>query len=151
MHTVTDVDELRRLNARFIHNFVTNDAVRHDALLHPDFMAIQGDGSVLDRAAYLRQWATGFDPDVIPYWDTRGEAITVVGDLALVRSTNVCTVVRDGFASRVATLYTDTYVREAGRWWCVQAQTTPVRLGHVAPEESIVSVYVRGVRQDRQS
>ena len=29
------MDELRALNARFIHNFVTNDVASHDAILHP--------------------------------------------------------------------------------------------------------------------
>jgi len=29
--------ELRGLNARFIHNFVTNDVPSHDAILHPGF------------------------------------------------------------------------------------------------------------------
>jgi hypothetical protein len=32
--------ELRALNARFIHNFVTNDVPSHDAILHPGFINI---------------------------------------------------------------------------------------------------------------
>jgi len=34
------MDELRALNARFIHNFVTDDVASHDAILHPAFINI---------------------------------------------------------------------------------------------------------------
>ena len=34
------MNELRALNARFIHNFVTNDVASHDAILHPRFINI---------------------------------------------------------------------------------------------------------------
>ena len=81
---------------QFIDNFVTNDVAAHDALLHPSFLYIRSDGTRVDRATYLKGWATGFDPDVIVYWDVRDELITVVGDVALVRSTNKETVRRGG-------------------------------------------------------
>ena len=32
------MNELRALNACFIHNFVTNDVASHDAILHPGFI-----------------------------------------------------------------------------------------------------------------
>lgn len=142
------LDDLRAINARFIQNFVTNDVASHDALLHPDFLTIQSDGEKVDRAEYLTRWATGFSPEVIPYWDTRDEHITLVDNVALVRSTNRFLVVTDGVAvERVAT-YTDTYVYRDGAWTCLQAQITPVQERHHPGEESIVSVYVDGVKQD---
>ena len=82
------MDELRALNARFIHNFVTNDVASHDAILHPGFINIWPTGQRWDRATYLKYWATAFDPKVIVYWDVRDELITVIGNVALVRSTN---------------------------------------------------------------
>ena len=45
--------ELRGLNARFIHNFVTNDVPSHDAILHPGFVNIWPTGQRWDRAAIL--------------------------------------------------------------------------------------------------
>lgn len=139
------VAELRALNARFIHNFVSNDVLGHDDLLHPEFVCLQSDGSVLDRATYLQGWATGFDPDSIPRWETRDEQITVVGDVGLVRSTNVFARVLDGTESERAIRYTDTYWHDGARWWCLQAQLTPVEPPHVPGVGSIVSVYLRGV------
>lgn len=141
------LEDLRAIHARFIHNFVTNDVPSHDALLHPDFVTIQSNGAKLDRAAYLTQWATGFSPEVIPYWDTRDEHITVVDNVALVRATNRFVAVVDGVSSEHVLTYTDTYVHRDGAWTCIQAQITPVRPEHHPGDDTIISVYVDGVRQ----
>ena len=84
----SDLDQLRALNARFIHNFVTNDVPSHDANTHPRFVYVLGSGARVGRSAYLRDWATGFDAAVLPYWDMRDEHIDVFGDFALVRATS---------------------------------------------------------------
>lgn len=139
--------DLQAINACFIHNFITNDVEGHDALLHEDFVTIQSDGSTLDRATYLDQWASGFDPDVIPYWDTRDEQITVVGDVALVRATNSFVVMRDGVETRQASRYTDAYLFTPDGWRCIQAQITPVRSHDPMNTDGVVSVYLRGVKQ----
>lgn len=141
------VEDLRAINARFINNFVTNDVAAHDALLHPTFLYIRSDGSRVDRATYLEDWATGFDPEVIVYWDVRDELITVVGAVALVRSTNKETVRHGSEAVTSMSTYTDTYVLEEGRWQCVQAQITPVTHVNEPADDTIVSVWIRGVRQ----
>jgi Domain of unknown function (DUF4440) len=48
--------ELRALNARFIHNFITNDVPSHDAILHKDFICITPTGARVSRADYLKAW-----------------------------------------------------------------------------------------------
>lgn len=106
------LDDLCGLNARFIHNFVTNDVRSHDDLLHPKFTGITSSGGHIDRATYLKGWATAFDPEVIVYWDTRDERITVIGNVALVRATNKHIVRRDGKETTGMTTYTDTYYYE---------------------------------------
>jgi transcriptional regulator with XRE-family HTH domain len=143
------VNELRALNARFIHNFVTNDVASHDAILHPRFINIWPTGQRWDRATYLKYWATAFDPKVIVYWDVRDELITVIGDVALVRSTNKHTRRRDGKEVTGMTMYTDTYLFENGAWKCIQAQLTPVAPEHQPSDDTIVSVYIEGKRQER--
>ena len=120
------MNELRALNARFIHNFVTGDVASHDAILHPAFINIWPTGQRWHRATYLKYWATAFDPRVIVYWDVRDELITVIGDVALVRATNKHTRRRDGQEVTGMTMYTDTYLFEHGAWKCIQAQLTPV-------------------------
>ena len=143
------MDELRALNARFIHNFITRDVASHDAMLHADFINIWPTGQRLDRASYLKYWATAFDPKIIVYWDVRDELITVIGNVALVRSTNKCTRRRDGSEVTGMTSYTDTYLLENGAWKCIQAQIQTVAPEHYPADDTIVSVYIEGKLQAR--
>src|SRR5215218_9735666 len=143
------MNELRALNARFIHNFVTNDVASHDAILHPAFISIWPTGQRWDRASYLKYWATAFDPKLIPYWDVRDELITVIGDVALVRSTNKAIRRRDGTEVTGMTTYTDTYLFAHGAWKCIQAQLTAVAPEHFPSDDTIVSVYIDGKLQPR--
>ena len=79
---------------------------------------------------YLNYWATAFDPELIPYWDVRDEFITVIGNVALVRSTNKSIRRRDGNEATGMTTYTDTYLLENGAWKCIQAQIQAVAPEH---------------------
>ena len=141
------IADLKALNARFIHNFITNDVASHDAMLHPEFTVIQRSGAHVGRAAYLENWRTQFHPDVFVYWDVRDERISVIGDVALVRSSNKAVVKRDSAETTGMTTYTDTYLNENGVWKCIQAQITPVLPGFEPADDTIVSVYLRGVKQ----
>ena len=139
--------ELRALNARFIHNFITNDVPSHHAILHEGFICITPAGARVGRADYLKAWATGFDPDRIPYFDYRDEKIDVFGDTALLRSTNKSIRMVDGVETTGMTMYTDIYVRQGDAWKCVQAQITPVAPANHPPDETIVRSYIRGKAQ----
>jgi hypothetical protein len=136
--------ELRALNAKFIHNFVTNDVASHDRILHPEFLYVGSQGNRKSRADYLRDWATGFDPEVIVYWDYRDERITLLEQVALVRSTNKYTELHDGTEVTGMVTYTDVYVREHGKWLCLQAQISPVTAQHYPDDDTIVKAYVKG-------
>lgn len=142
--TATDLQTLRDLNKRFIHNFVTNDVASHDAILHPEFRTVTSTGGHVARGPYLEAWATGFDPDVIVYWDMRDQRITLIGDAALVTSTNRWVRIRDGREVPGMTCYTDTYVRTNGVWLCALAQLTPVSPENYPPDNTIVVKYLRG-------
>ena len=145
------MQDLRRLNAMFIENFIRNDVVSHDGILHAAFVSIASNGARVDRESYLKKWATGFDPDVIVYWDVRDELITVVGNVALVRATNKHVIRRDGREMTGMTTYTDTYVYESGAWKCIQAQITPVAPEHEPGDDTILTVYIKGVNQSRRA
>ena len=141
------VAELRALNARFIHNYVTNDVESHDAMMHPDFICIGPKGIRQNRADYLKQWATQFDPEVVVYWDVRDEVITIIDNVALVRSTNKRTIRRDGTDTTSMSTYTDTYLFQKGQWKCIQAQIQALPLESYPGDDTIVSVYIKGKRQ----
>jgi Domain of unknown function (DUF4440) len=141
------LEDLQALNALFIENFVRNDVASHDAILHRDFIYVDGRGRRVDRATYLKNWATGFDPEIVVYWDTRDELITRVGNVALVRASNKeITRLPSGDITAMAT-YTDVYVYEHGAWKCLQAQITPVAIHNGPGDDTIISVYIRGVKQ----
>lgn len=147
--TEADLQALRALNARFIHNFVTNDVASHDAMLHPRFVCIGSQGARRERAEYLRAWAHGFDAATLPHWDTRDERIDLFGDVALVRATNKHVHLVDGAEVVGMTAYTDTYLREGGRWLCIQAQLTPVAPAHWPADDTVINTYIRGHLQPR--
>ena len=149
-HTAV-LEVLGTLNKRFIHNFVTNDVASHDAILHPGFRAIYSAGNHIDRVSYLKHWATGFDPEVITYWDMRDQRINVHGDVALVGATNRWIRVLGGVETLGMTCYTDTYVRVGDKWLCILAQLTPVAPENYPADETIVVKYLRGVLHQRGS
>jgi hypothetical protein len=139
--------DLKALNARFIHNYVTNDVSSHDAMMHPDFICIGPRGIRQNRADYLKQWATQFDPEVVVYWDVRDEVITIIDNVALVRSTNKRTIRRDGEDTTSMSTYTDTYLFQNSEWKCIQAQIQTLPPESYPGDDTIVSVYIKGKRQ----
>ena len=146
-NTAIDLKTMRDLNKRFIHNFVTNDVPSHSAILHPEFRTVTSAGGHVARGPYLKSWATGFNPEVIVYWDMRDERITLLADTALVTATNRWVRIRDGRELLGMTCYTDTYVRTNGVWLCALAQITPVSPEHYPADDTIVVKYLRGQRQ----
>jgi Domain of unknown function (DUF4440) len=134
-----DMAMLRKLNATFIHNFVTNDTVSHSKIIHPGFVCISSTGRKIGRKEYLEDWLHGFDGFV--YWDYRDEQITIYGTMALVRAQNKYTFIKDGKSFSGMSMYTDTYIKEGGQWICVQAQLLNVSPEHYSSDETIVRKY----------
>ncbi len=135
----SDMAALKKLNAKFIHNFVTNDVPSHSLIIHKDFIRISSEGEYTDRKKYLEDWANGFGD--IKYWDYRNEDIKIFGSTALVHSQNKCIVIKDGKESISLWMYTDTYIKEGGEWKCVQAQIGKVAPENFAGDETIVRKY----------
>ncbi len=133
---MSDVDQLKALNAKFISNFVNNDSASHGRIIHHDFVCITSDGGYINRKDYLEWWAHGFDG--YQYWDYRDERISVYGNTALVRAKNKYVVIKEGKEISGMSMYTDTYVKENGTWKCVQAQISKVSPANYSGDETIV-------------
>jgi hypothetical protein len=118
---------LSRLNTQFIQNFINNDTVAHNQVVYKDFLCIGSNGQVIERNEYMRGWAHGYDSHIYSSFIKEKESIRLFGDMALVRSETIATINDRGNKIQKRGLYTDTYVRVNGRWWCVQAQLTPVK------------------------
>lgn len=134
-----DLARLRELNARFIHNFVTNDTIAHSKIIHPRFVCITTDGKYVNRSDYLSSWAHGFDG--FKYWDYRDENIQLFNGVALVHARNKYVVTRDGKEITGMSMYTDVYVKEDGEWKCIQAQISRVSPENYPGDETIVKKY----------
>lgn len=122
----TDEMVLSELNAQFIKNFITQDAVAHNKIIHPDFICIQNSGAIMERDEYLKGWEHGYENSHYTSFTYTDEFIRIFGNIALVRSRTVYTKNKDGKIINGQSVYTDTYLKEDGIWLCVQAQITPV-------------------------
>lgn len=124
--TKTDKEILSELNAQFIKNFITGDAEAHDKIIHKDFVCIENNGAIVNREDYLKAWATDYSKSHLTSFSYTNEYIRIFGNTALARSKTIATKEVAGETVISNTIYTDTYVKENGRWLCVQAQITPV-------------------------
>jgi hypothetical protein len=119
----TDLQQLQQLNAAFIRNFINEDTAAHNEIIHKDFFCIEGNGAIVDRNTYMKDWAKGYSDSEYSSFTYTDELIRIFGNMALVRSKTVY-VKQSG--AKGSSVYTDTYIKENGRWWCVQAQITAV-------------------------
>src|SRR5579859_588935 len=122
-----DKEALSKLNARFIINFITEDAAYHDLIIHRDFICIESNGAIVGREKYLKDWATGYQDSGYDTFGYTDEFIRIFGNAALIRAKTNYTKKKDGTVIKGSTIYTDTYVKENGQWLCVQAQITPIK------------------------
>lgn len=127
MNATEDSLLLSATNAQFIKNFLNQDAVAHAKIIHPDFVCIESDGSIISRETYLKNWATDFENSGYSSFSYVDEYIRIFGDIALVRSKTIFTKEVNGKKITGYTIYTDTYKKEKGKWYCIQVQITPVK------------------------
>ena len=114
----SDVRTLQQLNEEYVDAFMNADVEWYRAHLAEDFVCVESDGSVLDKAEFLSNTVKG--PDVVEY-KLHEVDIRVYGDAALVRATGVW-IREDG--SMGMSRYTDVYIRVSSEWKAVSAQIT---------------------------
>jgi len=114
----SDLRTLQQLNQEYVDAFMNADVEWYRAHLAEDFVCVESDGSVLDKAEILSNTVKG--PDVVEY-KLHEVDIRVYGDAALVRATGVW-IREDG--SMGMSRYTDVYIRVSSEWKAVSAQIT---------------------------
>ena len=120
-----DHAQLSALNHQFIQNFLHSDTVEHNKIIYKDFLCILGNGLIINRNDYMKGWAHGYELSGYTSFTMQNEQIRIFGNTALVRAETPYTIVKDGKEISSTTIYTDTYIKLDGRWWCVQVQLTP--------------------------
>ena len=110
-----DLDKLTALNLDFFASVQKGDVRRFEEILADDFMSSNPDGSLLDKAEFLKQTAQPVTFSGLVEEDVR---IRVLGDFAIIHGR---------FSSRSADgkprrgRYTDNYARRDGTWVAVSA------------------------------
>ena len=95
-----------------------SDVRRFDEILADDFLCSNPDGSLIDRAAFLKQTAV---PVAISNLEARDVVVRIMGDVAIIHARTTYTR-PDG--TEGAGRYTDVWARRGGRWLAVSAHVT---------------------------
>jgi ketosteroid isomerase-like protein len=120
MMAETDVDTLLALNGDYITSVQTSDVQRFEQLLADDFLCSNPDGSLVDRAAFLKQTAR---PVAITNLRAEDVLVRVLDDVAIIHARTMYTNPDGRPASG---RYTDVWARRGGRWQAVSAHVTRV-------------------------
>jgi ketosteroid isomerase-like protein len=116
--TRSELDILQDLNRDYIRSVQHSDVRRFDEILADDFLCSNPDGSLIDRAAFLKQTAV---PVVISNLEARDVVVRIMGDVAIIHARTTYTR-PDG--TEGAGRYTDVWARRGGRWLAVSAHVT---------------------------
>jgi ketosteroid isomerase-like protein len=116
--TRSELDILQDLNRDYIRSVQHSDVRRFDEILAEDFLCSNPDGSLIDRAAFLKQTAV---PVAISNLEARDVVVRIMGDVAIIHARTTYTR-PDG--TEGAGRYTDVWARRGGRWLAVSAHVT---------------------------
>jgi ketosteroid isomerase-like protein len=113
---MTDREILEGLNRDYITSVQNSDVKRFSEILSDDFLNTNPDGSLVDKAGFLKQIAP---PAKIRDLACHDVDVRIMGDFAIIHA-------RTSYAyldSRTGGgRYTDIWARRDGRWLCVAAQ-----------------------------
>ncbi len=113
-----DLEILQELNQGFIRSVRMSDVGWFDRNLSEDFLNSNADGSLVDRAAFLRQIEP---PCPVSNFGVEDVCVRILGDAAIIHGRTTY-VKPDGQAA--AGRYTDVWVRRGERWSCVSGDVT---------------------------
>jgi ketosteroid isomerase-like protein len=113
-----DLDTLLELNRDYIRSVQSSDVGRFEEILAPEFYCSNPDGSLVDRAGFLRQTAV---PVKISDLAVHDVMVRILGDVAVIHARTSYTL-PDGKPG--AGRYTDVWARQGGRWLAVSAHVT---------------------------
>ena len=106
------------LNIDYVDAVQHSDVKRFDEILSAEFCCSNPDGSLVDRAAFLRQTAR---PVAISNLRAYDVLIRIMGETAIIHARTAYTK-PDG--TQGGGRYTDVWMRQNGRWLAVSAHVT---------------------------
>jgi hypothetical protein len=115
--TLSDHGVLVALNTDYINSVQHCDVKRFDEILAPDFYCSNPDGTLVDRAGFLKQTAR---PVAIKDLKAEDVLVRIMDDFAIIHARTAYTI--DGRAG--GGRYTDVWAKRRGRWLAVSAHVT---------------------------
>jgi ketosteroid isomerase-like protein len=113
---MSDRETLEDLNREYIASVQNSDVKRFGEILSDDFLNTNPDGSLVDKAGFLKQIAPPAKVSNLACHDVN---VRVMGDFAIIHARTSYTL-PDG---RTGTgRYTDIWARRNDQWLCVAAQ-----------------------------
>jgi ketosteroid isomerase-like protein len=117
---IDDVEILKQLNHDYVQSFLNSDARRYDELIAENFICIEPNGQLLDRAAFLE---AATHPVTVDYFHVEDVEIRLFGDFAQITAR---TPYRYPNGRQGVSRYIDCWVKRAGRWQAISAQITGI-------------------------
>ena len=114
----SDIATLTDLNRDYIDSVQKGDVRRFEELLADDFLCSNPDGTLVDRAGFLKQTAL---PVRISNLAAHDVNVRLLGDVAIIHARTSYTL-PDGQTR--SGRYTDIWARRNGRWLAVAAHVT---------------------------
>ena len=114
----SDLETLQALNRDYIRAVQESDVRRFDEILAADFRCSNPDGSLVDRAGFLKQTALPVRISNLEAYDVE---VRILGDVAIIHARTKYTL-PDGRAG--GGRYTDVWAREGEQWRAVSAHVT---------------------------
>lgn len=115
---MSDLDILLELNRDYVRSVQNSDVGRFEEILADEFYCSNPDGSLVNRAAFLRQTAV---PLKISDLTAHDVLVRILGEVAIIHA-RTSYKMPDG--SSGAGRYTDVWARQGGRWLAVSAHVT---------------------------
>ncbi len=115
---MSDEETLRILNRQYVDAFLNCDVEWYRQHVTDDFICIESDGTLLEKAAFLQ--GNSFPHDVVSY-DLLDVRVRIFGEVALIHSHGKLTR-KDGRTS--FSRYTDCYAKFGDEWKAISAQFT---------------------------
>jgi ketosteroid isomerase-like protein len=118
----TAVHELLQVEKDWAQAFVKNDAEAIDRFMAEDWIVVDADGHVTDRAAFLGIIRSGaLTHQAMTLEEPR---VRVYGNTAVVTGRATSSATYNGSAFTTQERSTDVFVKQQGRWRCVLTQLT---------------------------
>jgi ketosteroid isomerase-like protein len=116
--TKTDLDLLLQLNTDYINSVQHSDVWRFEQILADDFLCSNPDGTLIDKAQFLKQTAVPVTISGIVAEDVQ---VRIMGDFAIIHARTRYQT-KDGETRRGR--YTDVWAKRNGTWLAVSAHVT---------------------------